>query len=71
MLLGVAVIVGVLVAVGLMLLVVPGVFAYLILVLAAPVAVMERGAVGASLRRSALLTRGHRGRILGAVARDA
>jgi hypothetical protein len=51
-----------------MLLVVPGVIAYLILVLAAPVAVMERGSVGASLRRSSTLTRGHRGRILGAVA---
>ena len=42
--------------------------AYLILVLAAPVAVMERGSVGASLRRSSILTRGHRGRILAAVA---
>ena len=58
----------VLVAVGLMLLVVPGVFAYLILVLAAPVVVMERSATGAAIRRSAALTRGHRGRILGAVA---
>jgi len=67
-LLAVAAIVGVSVTVGLMLLIVPGVFAYLILVLAAPVAVMERGSVGASLRRSAALTRGHRGRILGAVA---
>jgi len=67
-LLGVAAIVGLSVTVGLMLLVVPGVIAYLILVLAAPVAVMERGSVGASLRRSSILTRGHRGRILGAVA---
>jgi len=66
-LLGVSVLVGVLVGVGLILLVVPGVFAYLILVLAAPIAVMERGAVGASLKRSAALTRGHRGRIIGAV----
>jgi hypothetical protein len=67
-LLAVAALVGVSVTVGLMLLIVPGVFAYLILVLAAPVAVMERASVGASLRRSATLTRGHRGRILGAVA---
>ena len=67
-LLGVAVIVGVLVAVGLMVLVVPGVIAYVILVFAAPVAVMERAAVSPALRRSSLLTRGHRGRILGAVA---
>jgi hypothetical protein len=67
-LLGVAAVVGVAVSVGLMLLIVPGVLAYLILVLAAPVAVMERGSIGESLRRSSVLTRGHRGRILGAVA---
>lgn len=67
-LLGVAATVGAVVGIGLMLLFVPGVFAYLILALAAPIVVMERGAVGASLRRSAALTRGHRGRILGAVA---
>jgi len=67
-LLGVAAIVGALVTAGLILLVVPGVIAYLIWVLAGPVMVMERGSVGTSLRRSALLTRGHRGRILGAVA---
>lgn len=64
-LLGVALIVGVLCSVGLLLLVVPGVLAYLILVLAAPAAVMERADVGESLRRSAQLSRGHRGRILG------
>ena len=67
-LLGVAVIVGLCVGVGLMLLIVPGVIAYLMLVLAGPTAVMERGPVGESLRRSIGLTRGHRGRILGAVA---
>lgn len=67
-LLAVSVIVGALVAVGLLVLVVPGVFAYLILALAAPIAVMERGQIGSSLSRSAALTRGHRGRILGAVA---
>jgi hypothetical protein len=67
-LLGVAAVVGVSVTAGLMLLIVPGVIAYLILVLAAPAAVMERGSVGGSLRRSSVLTRGHRGRILGAVA---
>jgi hypothetical protein len=67
-LLGVGVIVGVLVAAGLMLLVVPGVIAYLVLALAAPALVMERGSVSTSLRRSATLTRGHRGRIVGAVA---
>jgi hypothetical protein len=65
---GVGVVVGVLVAAGLMLLVVPGVIAYLVLVLAAPALVMERGSISMSLRRSATLTRGHRGRIIGAVA---
>ena len=67
-LLGIAVIVGALVAVGLMVLIVPGVIAYVMLVLAGPAAVMERGSVGESLRRSVALSRGHRGRILGAVA---
>ncbi len=67
-LLGTAAIVGVLVTGGLLVLVVPGVLAYLILAFAGPAVVMERGSVGESLRRSATLTRGHRGRILGAVA---
>jgi hypothetical protein len=62
---GVAVVVGVLCSAGLLLLVVPGVLAYLILVLAPPAAVMEHSGFGESLRRSAQLTRGHRGRILG------
>ena len=57
-LLGLAAVVGLTVTVGLMLLIVPGVIAYLILVLAAPAAVMERGSVGGSLRRSSVLTRG-------------
>ncbi len=67
-LLGTGVIVGVLVTAGLLVLVVPGVLAYLVLAFAGPVVVMERASVGESLRRSATLTRGHRGRILGAVA---
>ena len=67
-LLGVAASVGVLVSLGLAVFLVPGVIAYLVLALAAPVAVMERSGVQASLRRSAQLTHGHRGRILGAVA---
>lgn len=67
-LLTVSVVVGVLVSVGLMLLVAPGVLAYLVLALAAPVVAMERSGVGDSLRRSALLSRGHRGRIFGALA---
>lgn len=64
-LIAVALIVGVLCSVGLMLLVVPGVLAYLVLVLAAPVVVMERSGVAESMRRSSRLSRGHRGRILG------
>ena len=69
MLLGVAAIVGAAVAVGLMLLIVPGVIAYLIWVFAAPVG-RDGAGVGAASRCAAasLLTRGHRGRILGAVA---
>ena len=67
-LLGVSVIVGALVSVGLMLLVAPGIFAYLVLALAASVVSMERSGVGAAMRRSAQLGRGHRGRIFGALA---
>jgi MFS family permease len=67
-LLGVAASFGVLVSIGLAVFLLPGVIAYLVLALAAPVAVMERSGVQASLRRSAQLTHGHRGRILGAVA---
>ena len=65
---GVAATVGVLVSIGLAVFLVPGVIAYLVLALAAPVAVMERSGVHASMRRSAQLTHGHRGRILSAVA---
>jgi hypothetical protein len=67
-LLGLAATVGVLVSIGLAVFLVPGVIAFLVLALAAPVAVMERSGVQASMRRSAQLTHGHRGRILGAVA---
>jgi hypothetical protein len=67
-LLGLAAAVGVLVSIGLAVFLLPGVIAYLVLALAAPVAVMERSGVQASMRRSAQLTHGHRGRILGAVA---
>jgi hypothetical protein len=67
-LLTVALVVGALVSIGLMLLVVPGVLAYLVLALAASVAAKDRPGVGDSLRRGALLSRGHRGRIFGALA---
>lgn len=65
---GVSIVVGVLVSVGLMLLVAPGVLAYLVLALAAPAVAMERSGVGDSLRRSAHLGRGQRSRIFGVVA---
>lgn len=67
-LVGVAVVVGVPVTLGLAVFVAPGVLIFLVLAFAAPVAVMERAKLRSALRRSALLTRGHRGRILGAVA---
>lgn len=67
-LLAVSVVVGVLVSIGLMLLVVPGVLGYLVLALAAPVVAMERSGLSESLRRSAALSRGRRGRIFGALA---
>ena len=67
-LLTVSVLVGALVSIGLMLLIAPGVLAYLVLALAASVVAMERSGVGDSLRRSAALSRGHRGRIFGALA---
>lgn len=67
-LLAVSVVVGVLVSIGLMLFVVPGVLAFLVLALAASVVAMERSGVGEALRRSAQLSRGHRGRIFGALA---
>ena len=55
--------VGVRVAVGLMLLIVPGVIAVFKYALAVPVAVIEETTVAGALERSATLTKGHRGRI--------
>ena len=53
--------------IGTILLVIPGVIAYLMLWVAIPVAVIERPGAAASLRRSAQLTKGHRWQILGIV----
>ncbi|GAA1997729.1 hypothetical protein JL107_11050 [Nakamurella flavida] len=64
-LVGVSAVVSLSVAVGALFLVVPGVLIYLAWIVAVPVAVMERTGVGTALRRSAELTRGHRGRIFG------
>lgn len=64
----VSLIVGAAIAVGLVLLVVPGVLAYLALAFAGAVVVMERAAPGVALRRATTVVRGHRGRLLGASA---
>jgi hypothetical protein len=61
-----SVLVGIAVSIGLVLLVVPGVLIFLTWSAAAPAVAMERSGPGAALQRSAALTRGHRGRILGA-----
>ncbi len=55
--------VGVRVALGLLLLIVPGILQALKYALAVPVAILEQNGVSASLLRSADLTRGDRGRI--------
>ncbi len=67
-LLGLSVVVGVLVGAGLLLLLIPGVLVYLGWLVATPIAVMERSGIARSLRRSAALTTGERGRLLGLVA---
>lgn len=67
-LLALSALVAVLVGIGLIALVIPGVLVYLGALVATPVAVMERSGIGQSLRRSALLTAGERGRLLGLVA---
>ena len=55
--------VGVRVIIGLIMLIVPGVIAVLKYALAVPVAVLEETTVSGALERSAILTKGHRGRI--------
>jgi hypothetical protein len=58
--LGVALCVGVLVGIGLILFVIPGIIVACILYVSIPVAVVEKAGVGASLSRSARLTKGAR-----------
>ncbi|MDQ2845643.1 MAG: hypothetical protein M3Y77_04670 [Actinomycetota bacterium] len=67
-LLALSVVVAVLVGAGLLLFIIPGVLVYLGWLVATPVAVMERSGIARSLRRSAVLTTGERGRLLGLVA---
>lgn len=62
---GIALLVAVATLIGSLMLIAPGVLAFAVWALAAPVAVMERSGFSASLARSARLTRGHRWRIIG------
>ena len=64
-LIGLALLVSVLMAVGLVLLVVPGIIVWLMFLLSTPVAAMEGSSLGASLRRARALSKGFRGRLLG------
>jgi len=64
---GVAFLNTVLVILGTMALIIPGIMLWVALWVAVPVAVVERPGVIASLRRSAWLTKGHRWRIFGIV----
>ncbi|WP_157970689.1 hypothetical protein [Nakamurella deserti] len=64
-LVAVSVVVAVLVLAGLMLFLVPGFLVLSVLLLAAPVVVLEKAGAVAALQRSARLTRGVRARILG------
>ncbi|QNK80839.1 hypothetical protein [Nakamurella sp. PAMC28650] len=64
-LLGTGVVVGLAVGIGSLLLVVPGVMAYLILMPAGPVAAMEGSSLRDTLRRAAVVSKGFRGRLFG------
>ena len=65
--LGVAIVAGICVAVGLVALIVPGLILATIWAVAIPAATIEQAGVGASLSRSAALTRERRWRVFGAV----
>lgn len=65
---GVSLVVGILVGLGAILLIVPGVIVWCMYAVAIPVCVAERTGIGASLTRSAFLTKGNRWRILGLFA---
>lgn len=64
-LLGIGVVVGLAVAIGSVLLVIPGLMAFLILLPAGPVAAMEGSSLRDSLRRAAVVSKGFKGRLLG------
>lgn len=63
--LGVAIVAGLAVVGGLLLLVVPGVIVACMFYVAVPVAVMEQTSVMGALRRSRELTQGHKGQVFG------
>src|SRR5262249_15269663 len=65
---GVALAVGILVFLGVILLLVPGIIVGCMYFVAAPVCIVERAGVGASLSRSRFLTKGHRWQIFGVYA---
>lgn len=60
---GVVILSGILVGIGFMLLIVPGIIVYIMLIVAVPALVEERQGVIASMKRSRALTAGSRGRI--------
>ncbi|MET3803684.1 hypothetical protein ABIB25_000670 [Nakamurella sp. UYEF19] len=64
-LLGSGVVVGLAIAVGSVLLVVPGIMAWLILLPAGPVAAMEGSTLGDSIKRAAVVSKGFKGRLFG------
>jgi hypothetical protein len=64
-LLGTGVVVGLAVAIGSVLLVIPGLMAFLILLPAGPVAAMEGSSLRVSLQRAAVVSKGFKGRLLG------
>ncbi len=64
-LLGTGVVVGVAIGIGSILLVVPGLMAFLILLPAGPVAAMEGSSLRDSLRRAAVVSKGFKGRLFG------
>lgn len=65
---GVSFLIGLMVGVGLILLVVPGVIAGVMFAVAVPVIVIERSGVGEAIRRSRALTKGRRWEIFGLLA---
>lgn len=65
---GVSLLAGLITLAGMLLLIIPGILAFIVLWVAVPAAVVERPGIVASLRRSAELTDGYRWRVLGVIA---